>query len=115
MAESKTFEVTVSVSAQRRYQQTVLLYLLEHFPLERVVAIEEALGAAMQPLAEQPFRGTKELLHRSGQDVRFILFKETRVVELKILYVVDKLEMRITVIDLFPTRMHPSKMVKPGK
>lgn len=111
MAENQTFKVIVAASAQRRYRQTILVYLLKHFSVERVIEIEDALGNEIKSLATQPLRGTKELvISDTIEGCRFILFKETRILELKIMYVVDEGKNQVTVVDLFPTRMNPEKM-----
>lgn len=111
MAENQTFKIVVTASAQKRYRQTILVYLLHHFSLERVIEIEDSLGDEIQSLASQPLRGTREsAISQTGPVCRFMLFKETRILELKIIYVVDEAENQVTVTDLFPTRMDPSKI-----
>ncbi len=113
MAEGQRFKVVIAASGRRRYRQTILVYLLKHFSLERVIEIEDSLGDKIQSLSFQPFRGTRELtISNIDQEARFILFKETRILELKIIYVIDKGESQVALVDLFPTRMNPSKIGK---
>jgi uncharacterized membrane protein (UPF0127 family) len=116
VGENKTFKVVVAASAQRRYRKTILIYLLKNFSLETIIEIEDSLGNEIQSLTFQPFRGTQELVFiESKQTYRYILFKETRILELKIIYVVDEEKNCVTVVELFPTKMNPSKMGKTEK
>lgn len=68
------------------------------------------LFAAVQTLTKHPRRGRQEdLLAEVPGDFRFILFRETKSLEIKIIYLIDE-EKTVFVTDFFPTRMNPSKV-----
>lgn len=112
MAEgTKGFEVVITEPAEVRYFDQVLEYLERNFSEERVDQVNDHLFVEVVSLKSQPFRGTKEPnLDTAGHDFRFILFRETRILEIKIVYWVDTEAYKVFVIDFFPTRMNPSKM-----
>lgn len=92
----------------------ILPYLLKNFALNRVVEIEGAFQSAIESLEHQPNRGSIELYLGSFQEgFRYILFRETRFFELKIIYHVDEDSAKVLVVDFFPTPMHPKRMIMP--
>lgn len=67
-----------------------------------------------ESLGTHPHRGTFENdLSDEALSYRYILFRETRHFELKILYYVDDETSTVFVVDYFPTLMHPKRMTKP--
>jgi hypothetical protein len=66
-------------------------------------------------LESLPKRGSlEECLNGIGlPEYRYILFRETRFFELKIIYRVDESAATVFVVDYFPTSMHPKRMNKP--
>jgi len=62
-------------------------------------------------LVLNPGRGTieKTFSNKNGT-FRFILLRETRIVEIKIIYRADEISRTIFVTDFFPTRMNPKKI-----
>lgn len=111
MAESKTYRVEVTKGARDRFQRTILPYLFRNFSESRVFEIDRSLEKATDSLSSIPFRGSIE--HQLGGQTlqyRFILFRETRYFELKILYFVDEINATVFVVDYFPTAMHPKRM-----
>lgn len=113
MDRGAPYEVIVSPSADLRYVNSILPYLDRNFSFNRLVEIDEAIGLAVSSLAHHPNRGTKELLlDQDDREYRYILFRETRHFELKILYFVDESHATVFVVDYFPTLMHPKGMTK---
>ncbi len=58
-----------------------------------------------------PYRGALEKsLTREGEEVRFLIYKSGDQFELKIIFFIDQLETKVTVIAFFPIKMNPLKM-----
>jgi plasmid stabilization system protein ParE len=111
MAQGERYQVIVTLPAESRYRYTLLPYLLRNFSIDRAVEIETNLFSRVQSLASLPHRGTVErTLQGAGPTIRFILHRETRHFELKILYYVDEHTSTVFVVDYFPTAMHPRRM-----
>jgi hypothetical protein len=109
MAEEKVFKIIVARPALVRYQESVLPYLFEHFTYERAIEIDENILATAATLERNPARGRKEkYLEELKEEFRFILHKETRHLEIKIIYFISENIVYIT--DFFPTRMDPRKI-----
>jgi uncharacterized membrane protein (UPF0127 family) len=47
-----------------------------------------------------------------NEEFRYILFKETKHFELKIIYFVDENEEVVYITDFFPTKMHPQRITE---
>lgn len=111
--EKATYQVVITKPAQVRYFDTILHYLYQHFSFERADEIDSLIKEKVSSLAINPHRGTKEpLLLNFTQDFRFVLFRETRHFELKIIYFIDDSSQTVIVTDFFPTRMNPSNIAK---
>ncbi len=66
----------------------------------------------MASLSSNPYSGTKEkYLNDPDHDFRFLLHKESRNFEIKIIYIAADESQTIFVTDFFPTLMHPDNMV----
>jgi len=114
MAEGQRYRVIVTEAAWSVYEYSILPYLGKNFTVARTIEIEAGLMAAVQSLQEHPNRGSIETqLAHSSPLYRYILFRETRHFELKILYYVDDISCTVFVVDYFPTLMHPKRMTKP--
>ncbi len=108
MAEEKRYRVIIAPSARDRYQYTVLPYLMRNFTAKRVEEIDDRLNREVRLLETFPLRGTiQEGFVRVKKQVRYILLRETRHLELKIIYVVEEDELLVRITDFFPTMMHP--------
>jgi len=113
MVESTNYKVEITVPAARRYQQEILLYLLENFSLERASQIDDKIIETVQTLSQNPARGrTEENLKNHQNTFRFIIFKETRNLEIKIMYFVNKEAQIVYITDFFPVLMNPGKIRK---
>lgn len=94
-----------------RYQQRILAYLYENFSFERASEIDDTIIEKAASLSHQPLRGRKEdFLLGFEKDFRFILHKETKHFEVKIVYYIDEAASKIYVTDFFPTKMNPQKI-----
>ena len=113
MDQEERYEVDVTTPARNRYQGEVLSYLIEHFSIERVMEIDDDITETVQTLSKMPERGRdEELLSGNTQRFKFILYKETRNLEIKIIYYIDQPAKKVYVTDLFPVLMNPAKLRK---
>jgi len=111
MAEGEGYEVIVTTPALHRYRDTIPPYLWKNFSPKRAMEIESSLFRTAESLKRLPHRGAiEERLKDKDHLVRYILFKETRFLEIKILYHVDEQERTVRITDYFPTPMHPKRM-----
>ncbi|RJE70584.1 hypothetical protein [Reichenbachiella sp. MSK19-1] len=105
------YEVVIAKTARDRYQYSVLPYLFENFSVARATEIDERILNTAATLSSKPFRGRiEEHLSNLPHNFRFILYKETKQFELKIVYYIEEKNDRVYVTDFFPTRMNPSRM-----
>lgn len=111
MGKEKVYKVNVAIPAKKRYQNRVLPYLFDNFSLERATEIDQRILDAVATLSTLPGRGSKErYLVEINQNFKYILHKETKHFEIKIIYFVDEKNAVVNVIDFFPTRMNPIKI-----
>lgn len=111
MGEGKSYQVIVAKSASIRYRELVLQYLFENFSFERATAIDEKIIRLAGSLSVKPYRGRKEkYLSEFSHNFRFILFKETSHLEIKIIYYISEEKSIVYVTDFFPTKMDPSRI-----
>lgn len=114
MDTEKCYKIAVATPAQNRYQEMILPYLLEHFSIERAAEIDLSIARTMASLSSNPYLGTKErYLNHPDHDFRFLLHRESRNFEIKIIYFASKESETIFITDFFPTLMHPDEMVNP--
>tara|TARA_R110001592_G_scaffold363212_1_gene681395 strand:+ start:2015 stop:2290 length:276 start_codon:yes stop_codon:yes gene_type:complete len=91
MAEQQSFEVEVTYPAKQRYQEEILSYLLDNFSFERTLEVDENIILSTKSLSKMPERGSLEpSLEKHKESFRFILHKETRNFEIKIIYYVNQ-------------------------
>lgn len=111
--EEKEYQVIIATPAKKRYHDKVLPYLHSNFSFERAIEIDGEIIQTAASLNLNPFRGRKEdYLKEMNEEFRFILFKETKHFELKIIYFVDEKKEIVYVTDFFPTKMHPQRMTE---
>lgn len=111
MAEEKVYKIVIARPAQIRYQQRVLPYIYENFSFERATEVDENIIAAARTLNKKPNRGRKEKYLEKAQEVfKFILHKETKHLEIKIIYYVNEDEGIVYITDFFPTKMNPRRL-----
>lgn len=111
MVEEENYRIVVTSPAQTRYQKTILTYLIKHFSLERAYEIDNAITNKLDLLKLNPGRGALEkYLMGLEKEFRFILHKETRNFEIKIIYFVQEENKTVFVTDFFPSMMNPKKM-----
>ena len=113
MAEEKVYEVVIARPAKTWYQENVLPYLFEYFSFERAIEIDENILNTARTLSKNPGRGRKEkYLEEVKGEFRFILHKETKHFEIKIIYYISEGKNTVYVTDFFPTKMDPQKITK---
>lgn len=111
MGKEKEFKVVIAKPAKDRYQLNVLPYLFDHFSLKRALKIDEEIVQTIQSLGLKPSRGRKEkYLEEEKEEFRFILHKETKHFEIKVIYYIDIEKEHVFVTDLFPTKMNVKKI-----
>lgn len=88
-------------------------YIFENFSLERAIEINDNILHTASTLSRKPGRGRKEKYLEDGQEeFKFILHKESKHFEIKIIYFIDAGKQTVNITDFFPTRMDPQKMRK---
>ncbi len=113
MVEQQSFEVEITYPAEKRYQEEILTYLIKNFSLKRASEIDDNIIASVASLSTMLERGSLEpVLKKYPQQFRFILYKETRNFEIKIIYYVNQSISKIYVTDFFPVLMYPEKLKK---
>ncbi len=111
MGEGKLYKIVIARPAVVRYQENVLTYLYDNFSFERATEIDERIIKKAGTLSNKPGRGRREkYLNEANEDLRFILYKETRSFEIKIIYYVREEESTVYITDFFPTKMSPDKI-----
>jgi hypothetical protein len=114
MDHKKIYQIVVTSSALLRFQETILDYLINNFSSSGVVEIEQKIYKKIETLNSFPLKGMNEnISNKRGVLFRSLLFKETRNLELKIIYFIDEANHKVYVTDFFPTLMHPTKKNKP--
>ena len=111
MAEGKHYEIVITRSAILRYQDEILPYLQTNFSSQRVFEIDCKLIGQVYSLESNPNRGSIEKYLKKDSGVfRYILFRETRLFELKIVFLINDQSNEVIVTDFFPTKMNPNKI-----
>ena len=111
MAEEKTYKIVIASPAKSRYHQSILPYVYENFSFERAREVDENILRSVETLDKQPNRGRREkYLEEAKGDFRFILHRETKQFEIKIIYYIDEDTRSVYITDLFPTKMNPQKI-----
>ena len=111
MAKQQSFEIEITYPAEKRYQEEILVYLVDNFSIKRVIEIDANIVALISTLSLMPKRGTLEPnLNTYPQQFRFIIFKETRNFEIKIVYFINQSIRKVYITDFFPVLMHPDKL-----
>jgi hypothetical protein len=112
MGEEKLYEIVITKAAMIQYQDRVLPYLYDNFSFERASEIDEKIINKVNTLSTHPLRGRLEAyLSSFKQDFRFILYKENKNFEIKIIYFLAEKGFTVYVTDFFPTKMNPQKMI----
>ena len=111
MGREKVYKVVTTQPAKNRYQETVLPYIFENFSFERAIEIDDNILIFAETLEKKPNRGTVEkYLIEAKEEFKFILYKETKYFEIKIIYFIKEDEGTIYITDFFPTRMNPLRI-----
>jgi plasmid stabilization system protein ParE len=116
MGRERRYKIDVARPAKDRYQNRVLPYIYDNFSFERAPEVDEAILQTIETLQQNPARGRKEKhLEELNKDFRFILHKETKHFEIKVIYYIDQNKGTVYVTDLFPTKMNPERIGKHHK
>ena len=111
MAKEKIYKIVIASPAKRRYHESVLPYIYENFSFERAIEVDENILRSAETLEKQPSRGRKEkYLEETKEEFRFIIHKETKHFEFKIIYYMDEIRETVYITDFFPTKMNPQKI-----
>ncbi len=111
MGEGKSYKIVTARPAIIRYQERVLSYLYENFTFDRATEIDKNIIKKAGTLSNKPGRGRRErYLLEAKEDFRFILHKETRHFEIKIIYYINEEESVVYITDFFPTKMNPQRV-----
>ena len=113
MVEGKLYKIEISKPAKNRYHEIVLPYIYDNFSFERAIEIDENILKTVETLSQKPNRGTTEkYLEEARELFKFILHKETKHFELKIIYYINENKSIVYVTDFFPTKMNPQRITK---
>ena len=113
MGRERSYKIVIAKPAKDRYQNRVLPYIYDNFSFERASKVDEAILQTIETLQEKPARGRKEkYLEELKEDFRFILHKETKHFEIKVIFYIDQNTNTVYVTDLFPTKMNPERISK---
>jgi plasmid stabilization system protein ParE len=86
MAVEQVFTVVIAHPALIRYQENILSYLFQNFSFERALEIDNNILRSTERLKKHPHRGRKEeYLKNEKEEFRFVLHKETRHFDIKIM------------------------------
>jgi hypothetical protein len=111
MAEKIRYEIIITKPARDRFQNEILSYISKNFSDPRALEVKNNLEKLLLTLQIDPQRGSIERLIRIRNHIfRFILLKETKFFEIKIIYYIEELENKVLVTDFFSTKMNPLKM-----
>ena len=111
MAEEKIYKIVIASPAKSRYQESVLPYIYENFSFERAIEVDENILKFAATLDKKPSRGKIEkYLEEAKEEFRFILHKETKHFEIKIIYYINEIYETVYITDFFPTKMNPQKI-----
>lgn len=112
MGKRELFKVVIAQPAKVRYQLHILPYLYTNYSFERALMIDQKIIEKAGTLSNKPERGRKEdfLIELNGL-FRFIIYKETKHFEIKIIYYVDHQKSTVYVTDFFPTKMSPLRII----
>lgn len=113
MVEKIVYEVIITKPAMFRLQKEVLEYIGKNFSFTRGIEIEAELLKTVKSLGNNPQRAPIESsINFRSKKIRYLLFKETAILELKIHFFIVEDSKQVYITDFFPTRMNPSKMKK---
>lgn len=113
MGEGKLYKVVTTRPAIIRYQEHVLSYLFKNFTFDRATEIDENIIRKAGTLASNPSRGRREkYLQEAQEDFRFVLYKETKHFEIKIIFYINEEKSTVYITDFFPTKMDPIQISK---
>jgi hypothetical protein len=116
MGAGEKYKVIVLPAANARYLDSILPHIDRNFSFDRVIEIDITIRLTVLSLEHHPNRGALELMiEKNVKQFRYILFRETRFFELKILYFVNEEHHTVYVTDFFPTVMHPKRLGKSEK
>jgi hypothetical protein len=111
MAEKNRYEIIVTKPARDRFQNEILSYINKSFSNCRGLEVENNLKELLLTLQIDPQRGSVEKLIQIRDHIfRFVLHKETKFFEIKIIYFIEESEHKVLVTDFFSTKMNPLKM-----
>ncbi len=111
MGEEKFYKVVITRPAMIRYQERILFYIYDNFSFDRATEIDENIIKTVGTLYSKTARGRREVLLSSfKENFRFILYKETKNFEVKIIYYIKEEKSTVYITDFFPTKMSPERI-----
>lgn len=112
MDQEQSFQIVITATGERSYFE-ILNYVLEYYSLDRANTIALELLEHPEILKQQPYLGkTERLLVNRRENVRFLVYKRTKQITVKIIYYVDTFSHTIYITDFFPSEMSPEKVTK---
>jgi hypothetical protein len=112
MDTKQIYQIIITATGERSYFE-ILNYVFEYYSFDRANKIAIELLEHPQILKQQPYLGKIEsLLVKRGKNYRFLVFKRTNQITVKIIYSVDELTRKIYITDFFPSEMSPEKVIE---
>ena len=91
----------------------ILNYVFEYHSFDRANKIALELLEYPEILKKRPYLGkTEESLMKRRENYRFLVFRRTKQMTVKIIYYVDDALQTIYITDFFPSEMSPQKGLK---
>lgn len=106
------FEIIITRPVEINFY-SILEYFYEHYTFERAEEISNELRDKVKELTFFPEKGSFEPnLKGRKNKYRFILFRRTKIKDIKIIYFVDISSKKVFVTDFFPCEMDYQKIPK---
>jgi len=105
MDQRAVYEVVISLNAQTKLKEIFYHYVVENFSKTRAQQVFNSILETISELEKFPKRGQIE--EQVKPDYRYILHRESRLFELKIIYRINEDKLKVLVVDFFPTISNP--------
>lgn len=105
MDQRAIYEVVISVNAQTKLKRIFSAYIIKYFSEDRAFQVFNSILETVNDLEKFPKRG--QLEERLKPDYRYILHRESRLFELKVIYRINEENLSVLIVDFFPTISNP--------
>ena len=114
MDTKESFEIIITSAGEKAYFE-LLDYVFEYYSISQANRIALELLEYPEVLKMQQFIGTIEkLLENRKAKYRYLVYRRTRQMTVKIIYYVDEYLQKVYITDFFPSEMFPGKVIERG-